>query len=48
LISSGRIQVRPMITAVVPLEEGPSWFERLHAQEPNLMKVVLSPTEDAR
>jgi L-iditol 2-dehydrogenase len=48
LISSGRIQVRPMITAVVPLEEGPSWFERLHAQEPNLMKIVLSPMEEAR
>ena len=43
LISSGRIQVRPLITAVAPLEEGPSWFERLHAQEPNLMKIVLVP-----
>lgn len=48
LISSGRIQVRPMITAVAPLEEGPSWFDRLHAQEPNLMKVVLSPMDEAR
>ena len=48
LISSGRIQVRPLITAVVPLEEGPSWFERLHAQEPNLMKVVLTPGENGR
>ena len=45
LISSGRIHVRPLITAVVPLEDGPSWFERLHAQEPNLMKVVLVPDE---
>jgi L-iditol 2-dehydrogenase len=45
LISSGRIQVRPMITAVAPLEEGPGWFERLHAQEPNLMKIVLAPIE---
>jgi L-iditol 2-dehydrogenase len=48
LISSGRIHVRPMITAVAPLGEGPSWFERLHAQEPNLMKVVLSPMDEAR
>ena len=40
-ISTGRIHVRPLITAVAPLEEGPEWFERLHAQEPNLMKVVL-------
>jgi len=43
LIASGRIQVRPLISAVAPLEEGPQWFERLHAQEPNLMKVVLAP-----
>ncbi len=43
LVSSGRIQVRPLISAVAPLEEGPRWFERLHAQEPNLMKVVLTP-----
>jgi L-iditol 2-dehydrogenase len=43
LVSSGRIQVRPLISAVAPLEEGPRWFERLHAQEPNLMKIVLTP-----
>jgi L-iditol 2-dehydrogenase len=43
LIASGRIQVRPLISAVAPLEEGPRWFERLHAEEPNLMKVVLAP-----
>jgi L-iditol 2-dehydrogenase len=41
-IASGRIQVRPLITAVAPLEEGPRWFERLYAREPNLMKVVLT------
>jgi L-iditol 2-dehydrogenase len=40
--------VRPLISAVAPLDEGPQWFERLHAQEPNLMKVVLTPgTEPA-
>ena len=48
LISTGRIQVRPLITAVAPLEEGPQWFERLHAQEPNLMKVVLTPEDCGR
>ena len=48
LISSGRIHVRPLITAVAPLEEGPQWFERLHAGEPNLMKVVLAPGESSR
>jgi L-iditol 2-dehydrogenase len=43
LMSSGAIRVKPLITAVAPLEDGPQWFERLYAREPNLMKVVLSP-----
>ncbi len=43
LVSSGAIRVRPLITAIAPLEEGPQWFERLYAREPNLMKVVLTP-----
>lgn len=48
LISSGRIKVAPMITAIAPLSEGPSWFDRLHAREPNLMKVILDPRGDSR
>ena len=43
LVAGGKIQVKPLITAVAALEEGPRWFERLHAREPNLMKVVLKP-----
>lgn len=43
LIASGKIQVRPLISAIAPLEEGPRWFQRLHAGEPNLMKVILTP-----
>jgi L-iditol 2-dehydrogenase len=43
LLASGAIKVKPMITAVAPLDEGPAWFERLHAGEPNLLKVVLTP-----
>jgi L-iditol 2-dehydrogenase len=43
LLSRGEIQVRPLITAVAPLAQGPQWFERLLAREPNLMKVVLTP-----
>jgi L-iditol 2-dehydrogenase len=43
LLVSGAIQVKPLITAVAPLEEGPRWFERLYTREPNLMKVVLTP-----
>lgn len=44
LVASGKIQVKPLITAVAALEEGPQWFERLHNREPNLMKVVLEPS----
>jgi L-iditol 2-dehydrogenase len=43
LMSSGKINVKPLISAVAPLAEGPQWFERLYAREPNLMKVVLQP-----
>jgi L-iditol 2-dehydrogenase len=43
LIASGAIRVRPLITAVAPLDDGPQWFARLYAHEPNLMKVVLTP-----
>ena len=43
LLASGAIQVKPLITAIAPLEEGPRWFERLYAHEPNLMKIILTP-----
>ena len=46
LLSSGAIRVKPLITAIAPLDQGPQWFERLHAREPNLMKVVLTPGTD--
>lgn len=42
-MAAGKIQVKPLITAIAPLEEGPRWFERLHAREPKLLKVVLTP-----
>ncbi|HYK36460.1 galactitol-1-phosphate 5-dehydrogenase [Alloacidobacterium sp.] len=45
LMTAGKIRVKPLITAVAPLDEGPRWFERLHAGEPNLMKVVLAPSQ---
>ncbi len=47
LIASGKIKVAPLITAVAPLSDGPQWFERLHAREPNLMKIVLDPRAGA-
>jgi L-iditol 2-dehydrogenase len=43
LLAGGRVQVKPLISAIAPLQEGPQWFERLYAREPNLMKVVLTP-----
>lgn len=43
LLASGAIRVKPLITATAPLVQGPEWFERLYAREPNLMKVVLTP-----
>jgi L-iditol 2-dehydrogenase len=43
LMSRGAIQVEPLISAVVPLEDGASWFHRLYEREPGLLKVVLEP-----
>ena len=43
LMAAGRIRVKPLITAIAPLSDGPSWFDRLHSGEPNLMKIVLDP-----
>jgi L-iditol 2-dehydrogenase len=43
LMAAGKIKVKPLISAVAPLEDGPQWFERLYRREPNLLKVVLSP-----
>lgn len=45
LMRTGAIRVKPLITTVAPLEDGPQWFERLHRGEPNLMKVVLTPSD---
>jgi L-iditol 2-dehydrogenase len=47
LMASGAIRVKPLITAIAPLSEGPQWFERLYAREPNLLKVVLTPGPDS-
>jgi L-iditol 2-dehydrogenase len=43
MITRGAIQVKHLISAVAPLEEGPGWFTRLYSHEPGLMKVVLTP-----
>ena len=43
LMASGKINVKPLISAIAPLNEGPSWFERLYSHEPGLLKVILQP-----
>jgi L-iditol 2-dehydrogenase len=43
LLETGAVDVRPLISACVPLAEGPQWFQRLYNREPNLMKVILQP-----
>jgi L-iditol 2-dehydrogenase len=43
LLRTGAIDVRPLITLVAPLEDGPGMFDRLYAREPGLMKVILQP-----
>jgi L-iditol 2-dehydrogenase len=45
LLARGAVRVKPLITAITPLEEGPRWFERLHSGEPNLIKIILTPDE---
>jgi L-iditol 2-dehydrogenase len=43
LMSAGKIHVKPLISAVAPLEEGPQWFDRLYQRERGLLKIVLEP-----
>lgn len=43
LLARGAIKVDPIISALAPLEQGAEWFQRLYANEPGLMKVVLQP-----
>lgn len=43
LIASGAIRVEPLMSAIAPLSEGASWFQRLYNKEPGLMKVILQP-----
>ena len=43
MIASGRVRVDEMMSAVVPLADAASWFERLHKGEPGLMKVIVAP-----
>jgi L-iditol 2-dehydrogenase len=43
LMARGAVNVDALISAVAPLAEGATWFERLYKGEPDLIKVVLEP-----
>lgn len=43
LMANGEVDVAPLISATVSLEDAPQWFERLYAREQGLMKVVVKP-----
>jgi len=43
LMASGKVDVKSLISATVPLSEGDSWFQRLYLKEKGLLKVVLEP-----
>ncbi len=43
MIAHKRANVDRLISAVAPLSEGASWFDRLYRKEPGLMKVILVP-----
>jgi L-iditol 2-dehydrogenase len=43
LVAAGSINVEPLISDVLPLEDGPGAFERLLKAEENLLKIVLEP-----
>jgi L-iditol 2-dehydrogenase len=43
LIASGKINVGPLVSEVLPLREGPAAFKRLLEGKENLLKIVLEP-----
>ena len=43
LVASGKINVEPLISDVLPLRDGPDAFDRLLKAEENLLKIVLEP-----
>ena len=43
MLARGALKPERLISAVAPLTEGASWFERLYKKEPGLLKVVLTP-----
>ncbi|MFM1561561.1 MAG: galactitol-1-phosphate 5-dehydrogenase [Roseibacillus sp.] len=42
-IAAGEINVKALISEIVPLSDGASWFARLHEGKEPLLKVILQP-----
>jgi threonine dehydrogenase-like Zn-dependent dehydrogenase len=42
-IAQGRLQVKPLISRIVPLSEGQASFDALHHGQAGLMKILLRP-----
>lgn len=43
LIASGKMNVAPLVSEVLPLERGPEAFKRLLEGKENLLKIILEP-----
>jgi L-iditol 2-dehydrogenase len=43
MIAGGKVNVDALISAISPLAEGATWFNRLYDRQAGLMKVILTP-----
>jgi L-iditol 2-dehydrogenase len=43
MLARKAVDVSPLISAIAPLAEGSSWFQKLYAHDPGLLKVILQP-----
>ena len=43
LVASGKINIEPLISDVLPLKDGADAFDRLYKAEEDLLKIVLEP-----
>jgi len=43
MLARGALDAAPLVSAVAPLAEGATWFDRLYRKEPGLLKVILKP-----
>ncbi|MDD2232182.1 MAG: galactitol-1-phosphate 5-dehydrogenase [Sphaerochaetaceae bacterium] len=43
MMAHGKLDVKPLISRVVPLSEGQIWFDKLYNRTENLLKVVMIP-----